>query len=59
MGDTGSMLIGFFIAVVTVNFIDTNYFLPLGVSYKYPAHIAFPVALLIIPLFDTIRVFYH
>ena len=57
MGDTGSMLIGFVLSVLTIKFIDMNYGLSASVSYKFPAHIAFPVGLLMVPLFDTIRVF--
>lgn len=57
MGDTGSMLIGFFLAALTIHFINLNYFLEPSHSFKFPAHIAMAVGLLIIPLFDTIRVF--
>lgn len=57
MGDTGSMFIGFTIAVLTVKFIDFNYSLPAASDLKYTSHIAMAVGLLSVPLFDTLRVF--
>lgn len=57
MGDTGSMFIGFLIAIFTVKFIDTNYSLPATSEIKYVSHIAIAVGLLSVPLFDTLRVF--
>ncbi len=57
MGDTGSMLIGFFLAIVSVYFINSNYYLSPTIPVKFPAHISIAVGLLIVPLFDTIRVF--
>ena len=57
MGDTGSMFIGFLIAIFTVKFIDLNYSLPAGSDIKYISHIAIAVGLLSVPLFDTLRVF--
>lgn len=56
MGDTGSLLLGFFIASSTILFIDTNYYL-LESSYKFNGSIATGVAIIVVPLYDTIRVF--
>ena len=57
MGDTGSMFIGFTIAVLVVKFIDLNYALPQASNIKLPGHISMAVGLLSVPLFDTLRVF--
>ncbi|MFT5618280.1 MAG: UDP-GlcNAc:undecaprenyl-phosphate GlcNAc-1-phosphate transferase [Arenicella sp.] len=57
MGDTGSLLIGFIISVITIKFIETNSALPAENSLKFTARVAMPIAILIYPLFDTIRIF--
>ncbi len=57
MGDTGSLLIGFFIAASTIYFIDSNYHLPEQSIFKFNAYIATGVGMVIIPLYDTLRVF--
>jgi UDP-GlcNAc:undecaprenyl-phosphate/decaprenyl-phosphate GlcNAc-1-phosphate transferase len=55
MGDTGSLLIGLFMSVIVVKFNEMN------VSYYGPYSIvaapAVSFGLLIVPLFDTLRVF--
>lgn len=56
MGDTGSLLIGFFLSIVTIKFIETNYALTTE-PYKFVAFIGPAVAVLIVPLYDTLRVF--
>jgi UDP-N-acetylmuramyl pentapeptide phosphotransferase/UDP-N-acetylglucosamine-1-phosphate transferase len=56
MGDTGSLIIGFLLAVQAIQFVGLN---------DYPAFIevfgsvssVMPVAILMIPLYDTLRVF--
>lgn len=55
LGDTGSLIIGFIVAVLTVKFLQLNIFAegPLNIL-SAPA---FAVSVLIIPLFDTLRVF--
>ena len=57
MGDTGSLLIGFFIAASTIYFIDTNYKLPADSLFKFNAFVGTGVGVIIIPLYDTLRVF--
>jgi len=57
MGDTGSLLIGFFIASSTIYFIDTNYQLPADSIFRFNAFVASGVGIIIIPLYDTLRVF--
>lgn len=55
MGDTGSLLLGFMMFVFVLRFNELN------VANAYKEHIiaapTFSVAILIIPLFDTLRVF--
>lgn len=57
MGDTGALVIGFFMSVVAIYFIDLNYSLSADHVYKFKPTITTAVAVLIIPLFDTLRVF--
>lgn len=57
MGDTGSLFIGFVLAVVTIKFIDTNYNLPTDHEYRFSSSIGTAVSIIMIPLFDTLRVF--
>ncbi|TZF86464.1 undecaprenyl/decaprenyl-phosphate alpha-N-acetylglucosaminyl 1-phosphate transferase (plasmid) [Pedobacter sp. BS3] len=56
MGDTGSLLIGFIAAVLSIHFIELN---KVGVSPKlfYSSAPSIAVAILIGPIFDAIRVF--
>jgi len=57
MGDTGSLLLGFVLAVGTIKFLQINgdpHFVSL---YKINAPISMAIALVIIPLFDTGRIF--
>src|SRR5690606_33136513 len=57
MGDTGSLLIGLISVVLAIKFIELNRF---GMDNGRPVFISAPataVAILIIPLFDTFRVF--
>lgn len=57
MGDTGSLLLGFFIAATTIFFIDTNYYLDEKSPFKFQGGIATGMAVIIVPLYDTMRVF--
>lgn len=56
MGDTGSLLIGFFLSIVTIKFIDSNYSVQVGL-YSFGGSIGTAMAILILPLADTARVF--
>jgi UDP-GlcNAc:undecaprenyl-phosphate/decaprenyl-phosphate GlcNAc-1-phosphate transferase len=55
MGDTGSLIIGLFMAVFSIKFNEMN----INESSKYFIHAAPTVSfgILIVPLFDTLRVF--
>lgn len=57
MGDCGSLLLGGVIALLTIKFISVSGQVPSTslVVFKHPVAIA--VSLLIVPLFDTLRVF--
>lgn len=56
MGDTGSLLIGLISAVMALKFIQVNMLVPNKMPSIYAAP-ALTVAILIGPIFDTIRVF--
>lgn len=57
MGDTGALLIGFLLSVVTIHFIDFNTHLPKMSQFKVHSPVGIAVAIVIMPLFDTLRVF--
>ena len=57
MGDTGSLLIGFFLSIIAIKFIDANHTLVSDNIYRFEAVIGTAIAVLILPLYDTIRVF--
>jgi UDP-GlcNAc:undecaprenyl-phosphate/decaprenyl-phosphate GlcNAc-1-phosphate transferase len=57
MGDTGSLLLGFVAAIATIKFLQTNAHLPTDSAWKINYPIALLSAVLVYPLFDTIRVF--
>ncbi|TAH00978.1 MAG: undecaprenyl/decaprenyl-phosphate alpha-N-acetylglucosaminyl 1-phosphate transferase [Sphingobacteriales bacterium] len=59
MGDTGSFLIGLISIVLAIKFIELNKFLPTS-SLPRPLFYSAPsiaIAILIIPIFDTLRIF--
>ncbi|HNE28860.1 MAG: MraY family glycosyltransferase [Saprospiraceae bacterium] len=57
MGDTGSMLIGLICSVFAIRFIELQREIPLGDSYSFNAAPAIALGILILPVFDTMRVF--
>lgn len=57
MGDTGSLLIGMICAILIVKFIDSNYNLPADHGYRFQGGPAVAIGVMIIPIFDTLRVF--
>ena len=56
MGDTGSLLIGTVCAILVIQFIETHKELPLN-PYTFNAVPSVAIGILILPLFDTFRVF--
>lgn len=57
MGDTGSMLIGCITAVLTIKYIDVYFQNTDLVNYRIDSAPAFTIAIILIPIFDTLRVF--
>ncbi|MEN0055270.1 MAG: MraY family glycosyltransferase [Mucilaginibacter sp.] len=56
MGDTGALLIGLISAVMAIKYIEVGKFTGVGIPHFYTAP-ALTVAILIGPVFDTLRVF--
>jgi UDP-N-acetylmuramyl pentapeptide phosphotransferase/UDP-N-acetylglucosamine-1-phosphate transferase len=56
MGDTGALMIGMMLSFLAVLFINTNYSLPETHPVKLHASVATAVCVVIIPVFDTLRV---
>lgn len=56
MGDTGSLFIGFFLSIMTIKFIDFNHSISKH-EFAFGGSIGTAVAILILPLADTFRVF--
>lgn len=57
MGDTGALVVGLSLGVMTIKFIDLASTGQVLLEYNFVNPIAVAVSFLIIPLFDTIRVF--
>lgn len=57
MGDTGALLLGFFFSVMSIYFINYNHELPTSNDFKFNASVATAICIIIIPLFDSLRVF--
>ena len=57
MGDTGSMVLGFAMSVLMIQFIDLNANLPRGSEMKLTAPVGMAFALLVLPIYDMLRVF--
>ena len=56
MGDTGSLLVGLICAILTIQFIEIHKTLENSI-YAIKAVPAVAIGILILPLFDTLRVF--
>ena len=57
MGDTGALVIGMLLGIMTIEFIDVCSTAAIPSVYRFNHPIGVAVGILIIPLFDTIRVF--
>jgi UDP-N-acetylmuramyl pentapeptide phosphotransferase/UDP-N-acetylglucosamine-1-phosphate transferase len=57
MGDTGSLVLGFIIAVFTLRFVSFNGALPPDSAYRFHATLSAALAIVLLPAFDTTRVF--
>ncbi len=56
MGDTGTLAIGFALSFLAISFINFNYSLPQESELRFNASISTAVCVLIVPIFDTLRV---
>lgn len=56
MGDTGALMIGMLVSYLAILFINTNAQLPQDNPAKLQANIGSAICILIIPIFDTLRV---
>ncbi len=56
MGDTGALLLGLVCSILTINFIERHNEIGDN-SYAFAAAPSMAIAILILPLFDTLRVF--
>ncbi|MGY6558039.1 MAG: MraY family glycosyltransferase [Nitritalea sp.] len=59
MGDTGSLSLGFILAVIVLVFVEKNSMLSPTDFYKFHSPFAASFAFLIVPVYDTLRVFYR
>jgi len=57
MGDTGALLIGLVCSILAIKFMETNKLLDVGSPYRVNSVPAIAIGVLILPLFDTLRVF--
>jgi UDP-GlcNAc:undecaprenyl-phosphate/decaprenyl-phosphate GlcNAc-1-phosphate transferase len=56
MGDTGALVLGVLLSFLSIQFINSNHALPEGHPIKFSASISTAVMVMIIPVFDTLRV---
>ncbi|MFI5218010.1 MAG: glycosyltransferase family 4 protein [Bacteroidia bacterium] len=56
MGDTGSLIVGLILSVLAINFIQLSFISPPD-AFPFRSGPAMAIAILIIPLFDTLRIF--
>jgi UDP-GlcNAc:undecaprenyl-phosphate GlcNAc-1-phosphate transferase len=56
MGDTGALTVGLVLSFFAIRFINHNYSLPADHVAKFQASISTALCVLIIPMFDTLRV---
>lgn len=55
MGDTGALSLGFLFSVLAIIFVNQDFGIDIT-WYKYNAPVATMIAILIVPLFDTVRI---
>jgi UDP-GlcNAc:undecaprenyl-phosphate GlcNAc-1-phosphate transferase len=56
MGDTGALTVGLVLSFFAIRFINYNHLLPEGHVARFQASISTALCVLIIPMFDTLRV---
>jgi UDP-GlcNAc:undecaprenyl-phosphate/decaprenyl-phosphate GlcNAc-1-phosphate transferase len=57
MGDTGALAIGLLLASFTILFMEANYALDPASSIKFEGVVGTALAVMILPIFDTARIF--
>lgn len=57
MGDTGSLMLGIVASVLSIKFIEFHRAFPINAPYAVQSVPAVTIGILIIPLYDTLRVF--
>lgn len=57
MGDTGSLIVGLTLSILAIKYIEMNRILPRDHVHKILSVPVITIAILFIPLFDTLRVF--
>ncbi len=57
MGDTGSLMLGLISSILVIKFIEIHKLLPVDAPYAFQSVPAVAIGILILPLFDTLRVF--
>jgi UDP-GlcNAc:undecaprenyl-phosphate GlcNAc-1-phosphate transferase len=56
MGDTGALVIGMLLAILSIHFINLNFQLPTDSKFKFDASVSTAASFIIIPLVDTSRI---
>jgi len=56
MGDTGAMVGGMLLSIITVHFMNSNEALPTGHAIKFSSTVGAAACIIIIPLCDTVRI---
>lgn len=56
MGDTGSLIVGLILSILTIKFIQLSFISPPD-AFPFRSGPAMAIAILIIPMFDTLRIF--
>jgi UDP-GlcNAc:undecaprenyl-phosphate/decaprenyl-phosphate GlcNAc-1-phosphate transferase len=56
MGDTGSLVIGTVLSTVMIEFINENHAMTTGAKLKFTPAVSAAIAIMILPLTDTIRI---
>lgn len=57
MGDTGSLIVGFVSAILAIKFIEINRHMDREADFKVISVPVVTISILVIPIFDTIRIF--
>jgi UDP-GlcNAc:undecaprenyl-phosphate/decaprenyl-phosphate GlcNAc-1-phosphate transferase len=56
MGDTGAMVAGMLLSIVTIRFMNSNEALPVGHVAKFGSSIGAAACMIVLPLCDTVRI---